>query len=41
MESPGGNAVGHVPVDDDNDGLFDEDPPEDVNGNGIVEQIRK
>ncbi len=42
MESPGGNArSGHVPVDDDNDGVFDEDPPEDVNGNGIVEQIRK
>jgi hypothetical protein len=42
MESPGGNArSGHVPVDDDNDGLFDEDPPEDINGNGIVEQIRK
>jgi len=42
MESPGGNArSGHVPVDDDNDGLFDEDAPEDINGNGIVEQIRK
>ena len=42
MEGPGGNArSGHVPVDDDNDGVFDEDPPEDVNGNGIVEQIRK
>jgi hypothetical protein len=42
MESPGGNArSGHVPVDDDNDGVFDEDGPEDVNGNGIVEQIRK
>ncbi|HPW17121.1 MAG TPA: M14 family metallopeptidase [Candidatus Aminicenantes bacterium] len=42
MEGPGGNArSGHVPVDDDNDGLFDEDPPEDINGNGIVEMIRK
>ncbi|MGE5742251.1 MAG: M14 family metallopeptidase [Candidatus Aminicenantes bacterium RBG_16_66_30] len=42
MEGPGGNArSGHVPVDDDNDGLMDEDPPEDINGNGIVEQIRK
>jgi len=41
MEGPGGNArSGHVPVDDDNDGLFDEDPPEDINGNGVVEQIR-
>jgi len=42
MEGPGGNArSGHVPVDDDNDGLVDEDAPEDINGNGIVEQIRK
>jgi len=42
MEGPGGNArSGHVPVDDDNDGLFDEDAPEDINGNGVVEQIRK
>jgi hypothetical protein len=42
MEGPGGNArSGHVPVDDDNDGVFDEDPPDDINGNGIVEQIRK
>jgi len=41
MEGPGGNArSGHVPVDDDNDGAFDEDQPEDINGNGIVEQIR-
>ena len=41
MEGPGGNArSGHIPVDDDNDGLFDEDPPEDINGNGIIEQIR-
>jgi len=41
MEGPGGNArSGHVPVDDDNDGVLDEDPPEDINGNGIVEQIR-
>jgi len=42
MEGPGGNArSGHVPVDDDNDGLVDEDAPEDINGNGVVEQIRK
>ncbi|MDH4196766.1 MAG: M14 family metallopeptidase [Candidatus Aminicenantes bacterium] len=41
MESPGGSArSGHVPVDDDNDGLFDEDGPEDINGNGVVDQIR-
>jgi len=42
MESAGGRArSGHVPVDDDNDGLFDEDPPNDLNGNGVIEQIRK
>jgi hypothetical protein len=40
--SPGGSArSGHVPVDDDNDGLYDEDGPNDLNGNGVVEQIRK
>ena len=42
MESAGGSArSGHVPVDDDNDGLFDEDGPNDLNGNGVIEQIRK
>jgi hypothetical protein len=42
MHGPGGNArSGHVPVDDDNDYQFDEDGPEDLNGNGIIEQIRK
>lgn len=42
MHGPGGNArSGHVPVDDDNDGLYDEDPPEDINGNGVIEQIIK
>ncbi len=42
MHGPGGNArSGHVPVDDDNDYLFDEDGPEDLNGNGVIEQIRK
>ncbi len=42
MESPGGNArSGHVPVDEDNDGLYDEDGPNDLNGNGVIEQIRK
>jgi len=29
------------PVDDDGDGLFDEDPPEDVNGDGYITQLRK
>ena len=42
LESAGGSArSGHVPVDDDNDGLFDEDGPNDLNGNGVIEQIRK
>ncbi len=42
MESPGGSArSGHVPVDEDNDGLYDEDGPNDLNGNGVIEQIRK
>ncbi|MFO7893518.1 MAG: M14 family metallopeptidase [Longimicrobiales bacterium] len=35
------SRTGHVPVDDDNDGLFDEDGPNDLNGNGVIEQIRK
>jgi len=33
--------TGHVPVDDDGDGLVDEDPDDDLNGNGVIEQIRK
>ncbi len=37
----GGARTGHVPVDSDGDGLFDEDPPNDLNGNGVIEQIRK
>jgi hypothetical protein len=36
-----GSRTGHMPIDDDNDGLFDEDPPEDLNGNNNIEQIRK
>jgi hypothetical protein len=28
-------------VDSDGDGLFDEDGPDDLNGNGVIEQIRK
>jgi hypothetical protein len=42
FEAGGGNArTGHVPVDDDNDGVADEDGPNDLNGNGVIEQIRK
>jgi hypothetical protein len=39
--SGAGARTGHFPVDDDGDGLFDEDGPEDLNGNGVIEQIRK
>ena len=36
-----GSRTGHVPVDDDNDGQADEDGDDDLNGNGVIEQIRK
>ena len=36
-----GARTGHVPVDDDNDGVEDEDGDDDLNGNGVIEQIRK
>ncbi len=36
-----GARTGHIPVDSDRDGLFDEDGPEDLNGNGLIELIRK
>ena len=36
-----GARTGHIPVDSDGDGLFDEDGPDDLNGNGTIEQIRK
>lgn len=29
------------PVDDDLDGLFDEDPPEDLDGDGYIRQVRR
>lgn len=42
MEGDGGGArTGQVPVDDDNDGFYDEDGPNDLNNNGVMEQIRK
>ncbi|MFC1563229.1 M14 family metallopeptidase, partial [candidate division KSB1 bacterium] len=42
MEETGSGArTGHIPVDNDNDGLYDEDGPNDLNGNGVIEQIRK
>ena len=36
-----GSRTGHVPVDDDNDGVSDEDGDDDLNGNGVIEQILK
>ncbi|MFV1988155.1 MAG: M14 family metallopeptidase [Gemmatimonadota bacterium] len=36
-----GARTGHIPVDSDGDGRFDEDGPDDLNGNGVIEQIRK
>ena len=42
FESPAGNTrSGHMPTDDDSDYQFDEDMPDDLNGNGVVEQMRK
>jgi hypothetical protein len=42
MHGPGGNArSGHFPVDDDNDYQVDEDWATDLNGDGVVSQIRK
>ncbi len=42
MDKDGGGArTSQFPVDDDNDGLYDEDPANDLNGNGVIEQIRK
>jgi hypothetical protein len=42
MEAASGvnTRSGHVPVDDDGDRQVDEDRPDDLNGNGIIEQIR-
>jgi hypothetical protein len=40
-EHGSGARTGHIPVDSDGDGLFDEDGPNDLNGNGVIEQIRK
>ncbi len=36
-----GSRTGHIPVDDDGDGVADEDGADDLNGNGVIEQIRK
>ena len=36
-----GRPLGPRPVDNDNDGVADEDDVDDLNGNGVIEQIRK
>jgi len=42
MEGGGrGARTGHMKVDSDNDGLYDEDGDDDLNGNGVIDQIRK
>jgi hypothetical protein len=43
MKGPTGVSArgGHVPTDEDNDGLVDQDDMIDLNGNGVIDQIRK
>ncbi len=41
FEDCGNARTGQLPYDNDNDGLDDEDGPNDLNGNGVIEQIRK
>jgi hypothetical protein len=36
-----GGRSGHQPVDSDNDGVADEDDVDDLNGNGVIEQMRR
>ena len=39
--SANSSRSGMKPVDDDNDGLFDEDPPDDLDGDGNIVQMRR
>src|SRR5215207_3259420 len=41
MQVHAGGRSGHQPVDSDNDGLADEDDVDDLNGNGVIEQMRR
>lgn len=42
METDGNNSrSGRIPIDDDNDGICDEDGYDDLNNNGVIEQIIK
>src|SRR5262249_21985787 len=38
--TPSSSRSGRAPVDDDHDGLFDEDPPNDLDGDGEILQMR-
>ncbi len=39
--SPHSSRTGVMPIDSDRDGLFDEDPPNDLDGDGSIVQMRK
>lgn len=39
--TPSSNRSLRIPIDDDRDGLFDEDFPEDLDGDGSITQMRK
>jgi hypothetical protein len=39
--NPSGNRTLRIPRDDDRDGLFDEDPPDDLDGDGNITMMRK
>ncbi|MFO7622461.1 MAG: M14 family metallopeptidase [Bacteroidales bacterium] len=39
--TPSTNRGLRIPVDDDRDGLFDEDPPDDLDGDGNITSMRK
>ncbi len=39
--SPHSSRTGYLPFDDDGDGRFDEDPPDDLDGDGHITQMRK
>ena len=41
LEVHSGGRSGHQPVDTDNDGVADEDDVDDLNGNGVIEQMRR
>jgi len=41
FNKPGSLRSGTKPVDNDNDGLYDEDPPDDIDGDGEILTMRK